>query len=92
MRKQAAAIADLRADALTYAAFIPDGLERDLLPEARTWQDRANLSFWDALLVAAACAFRCAIFLSQDLQPGRKFGQMVVIDPFSRAPEEVLGA
>jgi len=37
-------------------------------------------------------AHACAIFLSEDLQPGRKFGQMVVIDPFSRAPEEVLGA
>lgn len=92
LRKQVANIADLRADAAAYATFIPEDLERDFLTEAWAWQDRATLSFRDALLIAAACAAGCAIFLSEDLQPGRKFGQMEVIDPFSRAPQEILGA
>lgn len=66
----------------------PNGRGSLFGPAATSFTDTSE----DALLIAAACSVGCTFFLSEDLQPGRKFGQMEVIDPFSRAPKEVLGA
>lgn len=41
-----------------------------------------SLSFWDALIVQAALDARCDVLLSEDLQPGRHFGDLEVINPF----------
>jgi predicted nucleic acid-binding protein len=42
----------------------------------------ATLSFWDALIVQAALEGNCKRLLSEDLQHGRRFGELVVEDPF----------
>jgi len=41
------------------------------------------LSFWDALVVAAAASAHCSILLTEDLQDGKKFGELTVRNPFS---------
>jgi predicted nucleic acid-binding protein len=41
-----------------------------------------GLSFYDALIVAAALEGGCERLYSEDLQNGRHFGDLVVIDPF----------
>lgn len=41
-----------------------------------------RLSFWDALVVAAAEARGCSRLLSEDLQDGRQFGRVRVENPF----------
>lgn len=41
-----------------------------------------QLSFWDALLVRAAIAARCAVVLTEDLQAGRKIGGVEIVNPF----------
>jgi predicted nucleic acid-binding protein len=43
-----------------------------------------GLSFWDALIVRSAKQAGCSILLSEDLQDGRAFNGLRVMNPFSR--------
>lgn len=58
------------------------------------WQahDQHSLSWWDALIVAAAQSIECRFLLSEDFQAGQRFDRLRVIDPFesSESPAEVL--
>lgn len=47
----------------------------------RSWQ----LSYWDALIIAAAEASGCAMLLSEDLADGALYGSVRVQNPFSEA-------
>lgn len=62
-----------------------------LLERAWTWRDAAQLNFWDSLIVAAAEASGARYLLTEDLQTGRRLGDLTVISPFSTAPGD-LGA
>jgi predicted nucleic acid-binding protein len=42
----------------------------------------STLSFYDALVVAAAADAGCRVLLTEDLQHGRKFGAVTVENPF----------
>jgi len=52
------------------------------------WTDTAQLSYWDALIVAAAERRGCQWLLSEDFQAGQKLGSITVVNPFGRLPEE----
>jgi predicted nucleic acid-binding protein len=54
-------------------------------------EDRCAISWWDALIVAAALEQSCSILLTEDLQDGQNFDGVRVVDPFTHAPEDVLG-
>jgi predicted nucleic acid-binding protein len=41
-----------------------------------------RLSIWDALIVQAATAAGCRELLSEDMQPGFRFGGVEVVNPF----------
>jgi predicted nucleic acid-binding protein len=41
-----------------------------------------KLSFYDALIVAAAVDAGCLVLFTEDLQDGRKFGAVTVENPF----------
>lgn len=41
-----------------------------------------SISVWDALIVQAAMEARCDVLLSEDLQHGRRFGELEVANPF----------
>ena len=41
-----------------------------------------QLSFWDALLVQAAARSGCSTLFTEDLQHGRRFGELEVVNPF----------
>jgi predicted nucleic acid-binding protein len=49
--------------------------------------DRASVSYWDALIVAAAETAGCGYLLSEDFQAGRKFDDLTVVNPFLTAPD-----
>jgi len=55
-----------------------------LLVEAAKLQQRAQLSFWDALVVQAAIEAGCDELYSEDLNAGQKFGTLTIINPFER--------
>ena len=48
---------------------------------ARARHDK--MSVWDALIVEAALAAGCDRLLTEDLQAGRRFGEMTVENPFA---------
>jgi predicted nucleic acid-binding protein len=43
-----------------------------------------DLSFYDALIVAAALDAGCGVLCSEDLQHGQKFGTLRIENPFRR--------
>jgi predicted nucleic acid-binding protein len=61
-----------------------------LVEHAWKLQDRYQLSFWDALIVAAAKFGGCNFLLSEDLQSGQDFDGLLVINPFLTAPDALL--
>ena len=69
----------------------------DLAMLNRAWvlQDHFFVSWWDALIVAAAQTCECRVLLTEDLQDGQEFGAVRVVNPFAspdRTPEEILAA
>ena len=63
----------------------------------RAWflEERHALSWWDALIVAAAQVCECDVLLTEDLQHGQVFDGVRVVNPFAapnRTPSEVLAA
>jgi predicted nucleic acid-binding protein len=58
------------------------------LQRAWHWVDSARISFWDALIVAAAEDSGCAWLISEDFQHARKFGEVTVVNPFAASPRE----
>ena len=61
-------------------------IEADVIEAAWLLQDRHSLSWWDALIVSAAQVAGCGYLLSEDLQAGQRFGNVVVVDPFQSVP------
>ncbi|HUL16583.1 MAG TPA: PIN domain-containing protein [Terriglobales bacterium] len=57
----------------------------------RSWkiQDRYQLSFWDALIVAAAKSAGCQYLLTEDLQTGQDLDGVEVVNPFLTKPESL---
>ncbi|WP_310569075.1 PIN domain-containing protein [Gemmatimonas sp.] len=55
----------------------------------RAWhiESRFQLSWWDALIVAAAQSAQCELLLTEDLQHGQLFDGVQVVNPFRTAPE-----
>ncbi len=58
------------------------------LERAWHWCDKAQLNFWDALIVAAAEQCECAWLVSEDFQEGHKYGSVTVINPFRSDPAD----
>jgi predicted nucleic acid-binding protein len=55
-----------------------------LLADAIELQRKAQLSFWDAMVVQAAIEAECSTLYSEDLSHGQRFGSLVVVNPFKR--------
>lgn len=45
-----------------------------------------RISIWDALIVRAAAAANCAELLTEDMQAGRRFGGLRIVNPFADLP------
>ena len=73
-----AAFADIKA--LSCLRIGP--LTGDLVFRAVELQGEHQLSYWDALIVAAAEDAGCAVLWSEDLSDGRVYGSVTVRNPF----------
>lgn len=60
----------------------PLALTFDLHAAARALAEDHGLSFYDALIVAAAVEAGCDILYSEDMQDGRTIGGLVIANPF----------
>lgn len=74
-------IAEAIDDALAVSGP-PLPLTQDLHVAARVLAETCKLSFYDALIVAAAQEAGCDVLYSEDLQHGRTFGALRVENPF----------
>ena len=83
--------ADAREDVASLVTWQPISVDVPVMDGAWAVEDRFGLSWWDALIVSAAQAGGCTHLLTEDLQDGQVFGDLVVVDPFVHAPHEVLG-
>ena len=57
----------------------------DLLLRGVELHQEHSLSIWDALVVQAAIDAWCDVLLTEDLQHGRRFGEVIVENPFLEA-------
>lgn len=89
--RSAGAVSALRAYMAALDEVVPDELRTDHLALAWELQDRHRVSFWDALLLASALVSGCTIFLSEDMNGGQKIEKLTIVNPFTTAPEAVLG-
>lgn len=71
-------------------AWEPVAVDPAVMGLARTVSERFSLSWWDALIVAAAQTADCRYLLTEDLQGGQDLDGLLVLDPFEQAPEAVL--
>jgi predicted nucleic acid-binding protein len=58
----------------------------DLLETAWRVEPRGDVSFWDALVVAAARSAGCTHLLTEDFAEGRMLGGVSVASPFAHEP------
>ena len=79
-----------RAAIETYAEWGMAEFNLPLIRRAWHWADRANVPYWDALILAAAESQGCRFLLSEDFQEGRAYGPVRVINPFRSDPAALL--
>lgn len=89
-QKWPAAGAEARAEVRDLLAWRPVLVDADLLERGWKIQDRYQLSFWDALIVAAAKSIACGYLLTEDLQAGQDLDGVVVVNPFRCDPASLL--
>jgi predicted nucleic acid-binding protein len=78
-----------RQQVLDYAYWCPDPAPRGAQLQEEAWraQDAYSLSYWDALVVAAAWRAGAGFLLTEDLNAGQSYGGLVAINPFQTTPE-----
>jgi predicted nucleic acid-binding protein len=81
---------EARDDVRALMSWRPLSADGAMLEAAWALQDRYGLSWWDALIVAAAQRAGTEYLLSEDLQAGQDLGGVIVVDPFQTAPEALL--
>jgi predicted nucleic acid-binding protein len=64
----------------------PVSIDAVLILQSWNLQDRYQLSFWDALIVAAAKSASCSYLLTEDLQDGQNLDGVKVVSPFMHEP------
>jgi predicted nucleic acid-binding protein len=74
--------AEARSVVRALSAWKPVAVDATVIEAAWSLQDGADLSWWDALIVAAAQLAGCGRLLTEDLQHGQRFGGVEVLDPF----------
>ena len=75
----AEAAAQIIADLSAWEVHCPS--MEDVLDAIRL-QNRYQLSFWDAMIVASALQMGCQLLWSEDLNPGQVYGRVEVQSPF----------
>jgi predicted nucleic acid-binding protein len=78
-------------DVTALFAWEPQAVNRSVIARAREVEKRYRLSWWDAMIVAAAQLQNCALLLSEDLQQGLVCGTVTVRNPFEQRVEDEHG-
>jgi predicted nucleic acid-binding protein len=92
IRKIGAPPSAVRAAIELYVEWKAAEFTLPMLRRAWHWMDRADLSYWDSLILASAESLRCRWLLSADFQAGRTYGTVQVVNPFETNPEPFFSA
>ena len=65
-----------------YGEFYTVHVDEPLIQRAINLHRREEVSFWDALVIAAAGRVDCRTLYSEDLNHGQKYGSVEVVNPF----------
>jgi predicted nucleic acid-binding protein len=90
LRIRPAAREEARSEVCDLMTWNPVMTDAALLERGWKIQDLYRLSYWDALIVAAAKVAHCQYLLTEDLQAGQTLDGVEVVNPFLRSPESVL--
>jgi predicted nucleic acid-binding protein len=82
---------DARSEVRDLLAWRPVSVDSAILDHAWKIQDRYQMSFWDALIVAAAKSASCRYLLTEDFQAGQDLDGLLVVNPFRNDPPSLLG-
>jgi predicted nucleic acid-binding protein len=80
-----------RSEVRDLLAWRPVNIDGGILDNAWKIQDRYPMSFWDALIVAAAKSASCRYLLTEDFQAGQDLDGLLVVNPFRTDPAFLLG-
>ena len=86
MRIRPTAAVETRAEIRNLLDWRPVTVDAAIVESGWKLQDRYRLSFWDALIVAAAKAAGCGYLLTEDLQAGQNLDGVKVLNPFLTEP------
>lgn len=89
-RKWPAARDEAQVEIRTLLAWRPVLVSEEIVEGAWRIEDQHYISFWDALIVAAAKAAFCRYLLTEDLQADYNFDGVVVVNPFRHDAAEIL--
>jgi predicted nucleic acid-binding protein len=89
VRKDPRRIEAARSEIKDLLAWEPIAIDASILEAAWSLRDRFRLSFWDALIVAAAQAANCRHLVTEDLSHGQDLDGVQVVNPFRVAPSEL---
>lgn len=75
-----------REDVRALLQWNPVVTDAALFERAWTIEERNRLSFWDALIVAAASVSGASALLTEDLQEGAEIEGVLIVNPFTAPP------
>jgi predicted nucleic acid-binding protein len=90
IQKWPAARESARAEVRDLLAWHPVTIDEDLVERGWKIQDRYQLSFWDAMIVAAARSASCRYLLTEDLQAEQELDGVRVLNPFDLEPATIF--
>ena len=67
------------------SGFLVKALDVPLIWRGATRSIQDKISFWDGLIVESAVTAHCSVLYTEDLQHGRKFDGLGVVNPFAGA-------
>ena len=77
---------DARAEVRRYQQWLPWQVDHATVESAWAVESRNQLSYWDALMVAAAQHMGCTLLLTEDLQHDQRIDSVRIINPFEIGP------
>ena len=86
LRIRPASREEARNEVRDLLAWKPVAADTSLVEDAWAIQDRYHLSYWDAMIVAAAGRTACRWLLTEDLKHGQRLDGVEVVNPFLSAP------
>ena len=81
-------VEDARADIRDLMTWKPIELTPGIFEQAWYLEDCVRVSWWDALIIAAARQGGCNYLISEDLQSGQTIQDLTILNPFTQGVHE----